>query len=369
MTFGLCSSPASLHSLVWSLLLNESWEQDLTISAPEGSLQGFQLDGCPTLALSGHRLAAFGCTKLRFAELPIFVETDGAGSSDAVMLLSRVASAVKLPRLCYDAPNSWPSELLKSFLPLGEPGQPSPEALRFLEETPRATLTQTLLHRSLCCLPLDDFDINAWFDLYPLHLFSHSQLSSLFAAASLTLPIRRGLDVGAGAGGVSEPLRAVCRSLIAVETSRAMARTLRNRGRETWCEDLAVTAAARQAEGEEFQLVALLNVLDRCAKPRSLLAASRLLLPRGSWLLLATPLPFHGAFYGWRTAWTGWQVENLALGVEASWAGQAQRLIQEVLPQEGFEAVVVSRLPYLCGGDAFVAFSELDDLIVLARRM
>jgi len=40
---------------VWSLLLNESWEQDLTISAPEGSLQGFQLDGCPTLALSGHR--------------------------------------------------------------------------------------------------------------------------------------------------------------------------------------------------------------------------------------------------------------------------------------------------------------------------
>ncbi|CAE7944514.1 unnamed protein product [Symbiodinium necroappetens] len=44
----------------------------------------------------------------------------------------------------------------------------------------------------------------------------------LLAAASLTLPIQRGLDVGAGAGGVSEPLRDVCRSLIAVETSRAM---------------------------------------------------------------------------------------------------------------------------------------------------
>ncbi|CAE7197568.1 Mettl9 [Symbiodinium sp. CCMP2456] len=354
---------------VWSLLLNETWEKDLTISAPEGSLKGFQLDGCPTLALSGHRLEAFGCTKLRFAELPIFVETDGVVQQVRVMLLSRVATAVKLPRLCYDAPNSWPSELLNSFLPLGKPGQPSPEALRFLDEAPRATLTQTLLHRSLCCFPLDDFDVNAWFDLYPLHLFSRSQLTSLLAAASLTLPIQRGLDIGAGAGGVSEPLREVCRSLIAVETSRAMARTLRNRGRETWCEDLAVTAAARQAEGEEFQLVALLNVLDRCAKPRSLLAAARLLMPRGSWLLLATPLPFHGAFYGWRTAWTGWQVETLALGAEASWAGQAQHLIQEVLPQEGFEPVVLSRLPYLCAGDAFVAFSELDDLIVLARKM
>ena len=88
-------------------------------------------------------------------------------------------------------------------------------------------MPQTLLHRALCCLPLDDFDVNAWFDLYPLHLFSPDQLARLLEAAGLPLPVQRGLDVGAGAGGVSAPLRDVCRSLTAVETSRAMARTLR----------------------------------------------------------------------------------------------------------------------------------------------
>jgi len=31
--------------------------------------------------------------------------------------------------------------------------------------------------------------------------------------------------------------------------------------------------------------------------------------------------------------------------------------------------MIVSRLPYLCAGDAFVPFSELDALVVLAKKV
>lgn len=275
-----------------------------------------------------------------------------------------------VPRLLYHAPKAWPRHIAELFLPLG----PERWAPQFVRTAPRIPLARTCLHRALCCLPLDDFDINARLDTYPLHLFSADQFGKLFSSAGIETPLPRVLDVGAGAGFVTKHLHPYCQTLVATETSGGMARRLRASGYTVWQEDVSETAPSRAADGlGSFSLVTVFNILDRCASPVSLLKAAHTLLgPAPSWLLLATPLPFHGAYFGWRTFWSGRPLEPFELGGgdgADDWAAQAVKLLEEVLPAAGFEPALVSRLPYLCGGDAFVPFSELDDLVVLARKV
>eukprot|EP00747_Dinoflagellata_sp_TGD_P198765 gnl/TRDRNA2_/TRDRNA2_71854_c0_seq1.p2 gnl/TRDRNA2_/TRDRNA2_71854_c0~~gnl/TRDRNA2_/TRDRNA2_71854_c0_seq1.p2 ORF type:complete len:183 (-),score=31.70 gnl/TRDRNA2_/TRDRNA2_71854_c0_seq1:58-606(-) len=174
-----------------------------------------------------------------------------------------------------------------------------------------------------------------------------------------------------------------------------MARVLRRQPElcdEVWCEDIAETAPKRAAAGEgNFSLVALLNVLDRCASPRRLLSAVHRLLAAppgcssrsaaGGLLLLATPLPFRPAYFGWSTWFSGRPLEGLGLtsssksttasdmASDIAFAEHSLQLLEDVLPAAGFEPVAVSRVPYLSAGDAFNPFWELDDLIVLARRV
>ena len=125
---------------------------------------------------------------------------------------------------------------------------------------------------------------------------------------------------------------------------------------------MADTASERVRSGESFQLVSMLNVLDRCASPQRLLSAARSLCPGGH-LLLATPLPFQATYYGEETQWSGEVLETLPLDGE-TWEADAEKLI-ELLQTSSFEPVAISRLPYLCASDA--GCIELDDLIVLAR--
>ncbi|CAK0837704.1 unnamed protein product [Prorocentrum cordatum] len=273
----------------------------------------------------------------------------------------------------YGAPPEWPRRLASRFVPLG----PDPAAEAFLRSVPRASVARTLAHHALCGLPLDDFDVNAWLGIvYPLHLLTNAQLRALFAAAALPTPLSRALDdVGAGEGSVTAELRPLCARLVAAETSRGMAARLRRAGLEVWEEDLAESAAARVRAGHGgFSLVALLNVLDRCSRPRGLLSAAHCLLgPSPSWLLLATPLPFRPAYFGPDTRWSGRPVEPFleapAPGApEASWASEAEQILDGALPRAGFEPRAISRVPYLCGGDAFAPASELDALVVLAER-
>ena len=45
----------------------------------------------------------------------------------------------------------------------------------------------------------------------------------------------------------------------------------------------------------------------------------------------------------------------------------AERLIQRVLPSQGFEVVAFSRIPYISAGDADDDLAYLDDVMLLAR--
>jgi 2-polyprenyl-3-methyl-5-hydroxy-6-metoxy-1,4-benzoquinol methylase len=141
-----------------------------------------------------------------------------------------------------------------------------------------------------------------------------------------------------------------------------MAKNLRRAGFRCLEADLAQEAAP----GAPYDLITCLNVLDRCARPRSLLENLVRALSPGGRLVIATPLPFDAFFY--RGAVSHDPVERLELPRE-SWELSVARLVTEVLEPLGLEIEAISRVPYLCRGDAERPLYVLDDALVVSRRV
>jgi hypothetical protein len=259
--------------------------------------------------------------------------------------------------------------------------------------------TRTRLHRLLRKFR-SDFDVNGLLDAYPLHLFSTAQLEQLLRGAGAPTSFEKALDIGAGVGLVTDELRPLCEHVVTTETSQGMARRLRNAGYECWEEDVAVTIGAgvqshgagatsnlidvanrpRAKHEGTFELVSILNVIDRSRQPAGLLrAAHRLLDPDRGWLLLATPLPYRPFYYEGARTYAPVAEESLALPrarqwkpaegdtADEEWALGAERLVNRVLPSQGFQVVAFSRLPYISAGDADDDLAYLDDVMLLAR--
>lgn len=279
--------------------------------------------------------------------------------------------------------------------------QRDPATDAFLERagsTAKISWLTTRLHRVLRKFR-SDFDVNGLLDAYPLHLFSTAQLEQLMRGAGAPPKFHKALDIGAGVGLVTNELRPLCGSVITTETSQSMAWRLRNAGYECWEEDVAETIGGwadthtatptnRAEDGRRpraqhdgtFELVSILNVIDRSRQPAGLLrAAHRLLNPERGWLLLATPLPYRPFYYAGARTYAPASHESLALprarqwkpsegGTEdEEWALGAERLVNRVLPMAGFEVVAFSRLPYISAGDADDELAYLDDMMLLAR--
>ncbi len=113
--------------------------------------------------------------------------------------------------------------------------------------------------------------------------------------------------------------------------------------------------------------VSLLNVLDRCDTPRTLLTRLRdVLLPGEGRLLLAVVLPFRPFVEDGTQRRT--PAEALGLSPDASFEASLAALWQTVLQPLGFRLEAVSRVPYLSDGDTKCPVYCLDDaLIVLSR--
>jgi len=243
----------------------------------------------------------------------------------------------------------------------------------------------TRLHRLLRNWK-SDFDINGMLNSYPLHLLSTEQLRQLLAAADAPQHFARALDIGAGSGKVTAQIAPLCGTITTTETSAAMARRLRASGYECWERDLSdgpPTATAPNTEGV-FDLVCMLNVIDRSQRPAGLLRAARKLLRSdgGSddgWLLLATPLPYRPFFYQGADVLAPSTADSLGLPPALKWTPSnddangdewgkhAQLLLERIMPTHGFEPIAFSRLPYISAGDADTPLMALEDLIVLAR--
>src|SRR5215471_13143582 len=247
-----------------------------------------------------------------------------------------------------------PSHLAKRFVPL-ELGDEGREYLERAYMT-RPGRAKTTLHRVLRTW-MSDFDVNGLLDMYPMHLLGTSQWKELLGAKAGL----KHLDVGAGSGDITRTIAPLACETVTTEVSKMMARNLRRAGFRCFEADLARSSVP----DPPYDLMTCLNVLDRCERPRSLLANLTRALSPGGRLVLATPFPFDPFVYAGGHSRD--PVERLDIPRD-SWEPSVARLATTVLEPLGLTVEAVSRVPYLCRGDADRPLYVLDDALFVCRK-
>jgi SAM-dependent methyltransferase len=111
-------------------------------------------------------------------------------------------------------------------------------------------------------------------------------------------------------------------------------------------------------------VIACLNVLDRCLRPRSLLTHLRAMLAPSARLLLSVPLPLRPHVHvGPRTA----DPEEALPRSDDVWELDANALVEELLAPLGFQVERLSRVPYLSRGDVDCPVYVLDAALLVLR--
>ncbi|MDQ3034543.1 MAG: methyltransferase-like protein 9, partial [Myxococcota bacterium] len=170
------------------------------------------------------------------------------------------------------------------------------------------------------------------------------------------------LDVGAGRGDVTATLAPLFDAVVATETSAPMIRRLRARGYDAQRIDLAREALTPE---RTFRATSLLHVLDRCARPRSLLGAAVARTEPGGRVIVACPLPARPHVDVGGT--TVDPDEPLPIDGE-SFEDALASLVERLLRPACLEVERWTRTTYLARGDRDAPLHALDDVIVIARR-
>src|SRR5690606_20192771 len=151
------------------------------------------------------------------------------------------------------------------------------------------------------------------------------------------------------------------------ETSRHMARRLRRRGFPCWLGRVGEGSPGDPLlEQPPFDVVSLLNVIDRAARPRSLLAAVAQRLPPGGLLWASTPQPYAPFYYSGSVVRD--PLEKLAVTSER-WEDALGELWRNELEPLGLRLRALTRLPYLSGGDVQYPAYVLDDALLVCEKL
>jgi SAM-dependent methyltransferase len=242
-------------------------------------------------------------------------------------------------------------ELLSRFVP----SDCDAETEAFLSQVAscRAGKVRSLLHRLLGTV-LSEFDTSGLLGTHGMHLLSEANAERLLGRP------RGGrlLDVGAGSGDVTARLRPLFEQVVVTEVSARMISRLRRAGYLVHACDVAAT----DVPGGQYDVIALLNILDRTSRPRGLLGQCLRMLAEGGKLLLSMPLPYSPCVYrGARTE----EPEELLPIHAASWEFGVERLVSQVLLPHRLVVERWTRLPYLSVGDAFCPLYVLDAVVMV----
>jgi SAM-dependent methyltransferase len=212
----------------------------------------------------------------------------------------------------------------------------------------------------LARLYLSDFDANALTGMYRMQLLPERAWRALLDGHTGG----RLLDVGAGSGDVTAALAPCFDEVEATEVSRGMARRLTKRG--VRCHTVDLTEAP--LPGAVFDAVSLLNVLDRCQRPRQLLRHCLQALAPGGVLIVALALPYRPFYFDGPS--TPEPLERLECdpGPSGTWEDGARRFIERDLLPLGLCLQCFARAPYLSAGDSARGLYELDDVVVVLSK-
>lgn len=202
------------------------------------------------------------------------------------------------------------------------------------------------------------YDASAWLDAYRLVLLDTAGWRVLVGDARLGSL----LDVGAGTGDVHVELARLFERAVATEISKGAIQRARARGIRAVEIDLAREPWPLR---ERFDVVSLLNVLDRTDRPLSLLDRCVSLLAEEGRLVVAVPLPLraHVERPGGTADPDEW------LGVEGSdFDAALASLVERVLAPRNLEVVRWTRAIYASSGDPRRPRYDLDAAILCCAR-
>lgn len=199
-------------------------------------------------------------------------------------------------------------------------------------------------------------DINGWLGRGSMFVLSAAQTAALLGGATEGAGGAL-VDVGAGDGEVTRRWGALFPRRYATEISASMRSVLADKG------FTILDVDGWWATGVRFELVCMLNLLDRCAAPVTLLReAARALAPAGH-IMIALVYPFkpyvestkdHKPF------------EDML--VRRNTFEEQVEAVVDFMATEGLALVSWSRVPYLCEGDMNQSYYWLDDAVFVFQK-
>ena len=244
-----------------------------------------------------------------------------------------------------------PDALARAFVELGVDDSTRAFIDRALDE-PQSIATTAL--RDVAAKMVSLYDANGMLGAFSMRVLSTEQWTVLLGDRARG----RLLDVGAGDGEVTAQAAPLFDEIVATETSRPMARRMRKRGFD--CHEVDLVAETLPEEAGPFDVVSVLNVLDRTARPLTLLERLPSLLVPGGALVAAVPVPVRPTVF---VGPVQVDPEELLPGGEREFEPAVADLVRFVLEPLGFHVDRLARVPYLCRGDPRRPVEVLDDAV------
>jgi hypothetical protein len=158
------------------------------------------------------------------------------------------------------------------------------QSLDFMQQQPHSRLWSWA--RSVLKVFVTDTSALGILGAYPMHVLSTQHCRELLGQPEGSPPLHSLLDVGAGVGSVTGCMAPLFSSVDCTEVSRPMLWRLRHHGYTAHATPSPATLAP-----QVFSVVSMLNVLDRCDRPISMLKDCHSRLEPGGLLLLAVVIP------------------------------------------------------------------------------
>lgn len=190
-----------------------------------------------------------------------------------------------------------------------------------------------------------------------MFVLSNQQFQTLLGVDSIW---RAGhlLDLGAGDGAVTEQMADHFQQVSVTEMSSTMQWRLGQKGYRVFNID------EWAGPTHKYDVIAALNLIDRCDRPISILRDIHQSLAPGGMAIIALVLPFKPFVESGSNQ--NRPTERLDISGK-SWEQQAASFIKNVLLPLGFTLHSFTRLPYLCEGDLVQPFYSLDDAVFVVK--
>ncbi|KAJ8713372.1 hypothetical protein PYW07_013742 [Mythimna separata] len=199
-------------------------------------------------------------------------------------------------------------------------------------------------------------DINGWLGRGSMFVLSEAQARALLRVTAHGIGAGALVDVGAGDGEVSRRFAHIYPHNYATEISASMRKTLADKGYK-------LLDTEKWHHYRQFDCICMLNLLDRCSKPKTMLKQARDALAPGGVLMLALVLPYKPY-----VEVTPDHKPEERLPIEGLYfEDQLAAFVKFMREEAGFDLVSWTRAPYLCEGDFAQAYYWLDDSVYVFK--